>query len=241
MKTGNYRLESTTTYMLNLNHLTMKPGHFLTGTAHDIFEPGHYEELIANFPPFELATPGINTKGYVKFTLNDWFSPNTYWTFLENNKVWGAFADYVLGNEFKVYLIAALARNKIQLRREGWYTSFEFSFLPGLHGCIPPHVDNKAKAMAFVFSMVRDGEWQDEWDGGTQMLRQTTPGQQAFETTTTVPFRPNTCNVHLRKQGVSFHKVDCHGPEGSMRKTITLSVCKYEPHQGQDARGRVAP
>jgi len=85
-----------------------------------------------------------------------------------------------------------------------------------------------------VFSMVRPGEWDEAWGGGTDMLRATDPrrsynyvnrylGFDEVEVLHTFPFQPNQAVVFVK----TFNSLHCvrpmTGPEGAMRRTLTVN------------------
>src|SRR3546814_14145884 len=47
---------------------------------------------------------------------------------------------------------------------------FEFSSMPITGGSIRPHTDATSKLVTMVIPMLRDGEWQDDYGGGTSVV-----------------------------------------------------------------------
>jgi hypothetical protein len=113
---------------------------------------------------------------------------------------------------------------------------FEFSMLSANKGCIKPHTDSPQKLITLVLSVVRQGEWNPAFGGGTAVLRPKDLAQNynyvnkqlefgQTETITIFPFQPNQCVIFVKTFN-SLHAVYPMTGEHSdaMRKTITINI-----------------
>lgn len=112
---------------------------------------------------------------------------------------------------------------------------FEFSVLPGDGGHILPHTDAPQKLVTLVLSMLDEGEWREEWGGGTEVLRAADPGVAfnkmnrylAFdevERVRSLPFQPNQCVVFVKTFN-SLHAVSpVRGGSDVLRRTLTINI-----------------
>jgi hypothetical protein len=120
-------------------------------------------------------------------------------------------------------------------RRTGLTTRFEFSMLPADGGHIKPHTDAPQKHITLIFSMVKPGEWDPGYGGGTDMERpkditrnfNQVNEQLEFgemERIRTFPFQPDQCVIFVKTFN-SFHSVPpMTGPAGVMRRTLTINI-----------------
>jgi hypothetical protein len=120
-------------------------------------------------------------------------------------------------------------------RRTGLATRFEFSMLPADGGHIKPHTDAPQKYITLIFSMVRPGEWDQSYGGGTDMERPKDVTRSFnhrneqlefddVEKIRTFPFQPNQCVIFVKTFN-SLHGVPpMTGPAGVMRRTLTINI-----------------
>ena len=227
--------------VLNLSKLMMIREPFPYGEARDIFEPDVYDVLTRTFPLAALAGYGDESRNTYKlgpghkYSLSEHLDPDNYWRFINSCKPWGEFRDYLNSMAFRHELIDALARGGVMLALGGWYVTYEFSYLPGDKGYVPHHVDVPVKILAIVIPMMREGEWDPEWDGTTEYMQRTlgmtrweTPKGEHLTGFRLYPPRPNTCDLHINTLGLSWHQVRCRGPHYAIRKTLTVNLMKYK-------------
>jgi hypothetical protein len=112
---------------------------------------------------------------------------------------------------------------------------FEFSAMPADGGSILPHTDAPNKLVTLVISMCGRGEWDPSFRGGTAIVRPHDArkyfnvqnnylGFDDVETLATWEFEPNQCIVFVKTFN-SWHAVDpMPGPEGLLRKTLTINI-----------------
>ena len=117
--------------------------------------------------------------------------------------------------------------------------------MPADGGLILPHTDTPQKAVTLIFSMLRPGEWNPAFGGGTDVLKPKPAGLARIEriqaTTNKVPdysillsdfeiahtyeYLPNQCVIFI-KNVISWHSVGPMKGKGSslMRRTLTLNI-----------------
>ena len=113
---------------------------------------------------------------------------------------------------------------------------FEFSMLPAQGGFILPHTDSPQKIITLVVGILREGEWNSSFGGGTEVLRprDTTANFNyknkwlefdEVETLTTFDYEPNNCVVFIKTFN-SLHAVRPMTAQDPnlMRKTLTINI-----------------
>jgi hypothetical protein len=226
------------------------------------FQPDVYEELVDTWPAQELFA--FMPKLGKKYSLSELNEPANYHAFLERTPIWNAIYREIKSPAFVRSVLDLLQRYHINLgipadvevnstQKQGgspsaWTqkivqkdikalkTRFEFSMLPADGGHIKPHTDSPGKVITLVASMVRPGEWNAAWGGGTTVLRAKhvrdsfnfMNRQLDFEDTevlATYPFEPNQC-VTFVKTFNSLHAVSPLTGLGTdaMRKTLTINI-----------------
>jgi 2OG-Fe(II) oxygenase superfamily len=112
---------------------------------------------------------------------------------------------------------------------------FEFSMMSAQGGHILPHTDSPQKLITLVVSMVRPGEWDQTWGGGTDLMRPRDPSENfnlvnryltfdQVETIDTMTYEPNQCVIFVKTFN-SLHAVKpMTGPKNIMRKTLTVNI-----------------
>jgi hypothetical protein len=229
------------------------------GLAQNVFDPATYAEMVAHFPTTDdfVAT---HTLG-VKYSLSQANNRRAYLRFLRRHAVWRRFHVHVKSRAFIRDILAALRRHGVDL---GLYEQsfaermrqrvralkrgrlmphaprlrarFEFSAMPVTGGSIRPHTDDPAKIVTLVVPMVRAGEWQADWGGGTSVVwpsdatRSFNLGNRYLEfdevrTLKTFPFLPNQCIVFVKTPN-SWHMVGpMTGADPSvLRRTLTINI-----------------
>ena len=121
---------------------------------------------------------------------------------------------------------------------------FEFGAFPGGGGSQYPHTDAPRKVISLVLSMVKEGEWDPAWGGGTAVVKPKDPtknfnyvnkylGFDGVDVLEAFPFVPNGCVVFVKTYN-SWHAVmPINAPNDDViRKTVVVNV---------DLIGGVAP
>ena len=235
------------------------------GVAREFIEPDYYRRLVENFPPIEIFggffDPESNKKG-----LSELYAPTRYHQFLRETPVYRDFYTYIKSPEFIHDVLNCFEQNYIQLglseskitsstlplrgsafqkiekilsrlrRKKGLRARFEFSVLPGNGGNIRPHTDAPSKIITLVLSILKEGEWDLKWGGGTDVIkpndrRRTYNFQNNYfdfhecETLRTIEYVPNQCILFLK----TFNSLHCVHPirnnnANVYRKTLTINI-----------------
>lgn len=246
--------------MLSFNDLRFRYEPYPIGIAKRVFSESLYRELAGNFPPIELFKymPHLGKK----YSLSQLNHPDKYKQFISSHPRWKEFHSWIKSRSFTNDLIELLVKHGIDLGlidrpnrsilsrfnrglsnlRAGKIfeprlsTRFEFSMLPASGGVMLPHTDARQKLITLIFSMIKDGEWDQSFGGGTDVLRPKDPRKyfnemnnylsyEDVEVLTTMDFEPNQCVIFIKTFN-SWHGVKpMSGKDGSpMRKTLTLNI-----------------
>jgi hypothetical protein len=232
------------------------------GVIPSVVDPDLYEALIESYPPIDLFVP-LPEVGK-KYVLSEKFNGSAYRRFIAGCPVWREFREFVKSGRFveavdgclqqghvdvgiRAYRQSQPTRWKKLLRdlfvqhrlprvHPGLYTRFEFSMLPSDGGCVFPHTDSPGKLITLILSMVREGEWDPQWGGGTDVNRPRDATRsynelnrnvdfEDVEVLRTFEFRPNQCVIFVKTFN-SLHSVrhiSASGPH-RMRRTITVTI-----------------
>jgi hypothetical protein len=233
---------------------------FPMGLARPVFAPELYERLVDAFPAPEQVAP--RPEQGKKLSLSDGFvNVDEFRRFVSGHELWRDVYAELRSREFRVRLLERLRDAGIDLsllpeprslrqrygdlrdpvrrryvppRRPRLRGTMEFAMMPAAGGHIVPHTDAPEKVITLVFSMVRPGDWDPQWGGGTEMLRTKDPrhsynyvnrylGFDEVETLHTFPFEPNQAVLFVK----TFNSLHCvrpmTGPEGVMRRTLTVN------------------
>jgi hypothetical protein len=249
------------TSLLKFEQSTFRYEPFPIGVTRPVFEPDVYEELLDNWPAQELFA--FMPKLGKKYSLSELNEPGNYHQFIQDSPLWRTFHREIKSTEFVRSVLRLLARQHIELgisegvevnsQKRRWFAStnwaqkvlqkdvqalktrFEFSMLPADGGHIKPHTDSPGKIITLVLSMVRAGEWEASWGGGTTVLRAKEARQnfnylnrqlEFHETDVldTYEFEPNQCVVFIKTFN-SLHAVSpLTGSSDQMRKTLTINI-----------------
>jgi hypothetical protein len=224
------------------------------GIIRDIFEPSLYERLVDTFPPVEIFR-FMQTHGD-KWSLSELNNPDHYYRFLRANNDWRRVYDEVKSRDFIAHVLDVLARSKIDLglvpttngsalrrlrnkvlsrKSVDLRARFEFSMMSAAGGHILPHTDSPQKHITLVMAIVRPGEWDQSWGGGTDRMRPLDPsdnfnflnrylGFDQVETIGTMAYEPNQCVIFIKTFN-SLHAVrPMTGPSKIMRRTLTVNI-----------------
>jgi hypothetical protein len=242
---------------------------FPMGLIKPAIESSYYNELVETFPDISLfkEMPYLGSKQSRKWSLAEINNGDNYRKFLNATPAWKRFHDWVKSPDFLVQTIEFLNRNDVCLGylREDAYREpsflkklelavrkyqnghsipltarFEFSVLPADGGQLHPHTDSPWKVITLVVSMVRPGEWNPEFGGGTDVLRPKRPEQNFgwlngylefddCETLHTHEFEPNQALVFVKTFN-SWHCVQPIKGKGSelLRRTLTINIEKID-------------
>jgi hypothetical protein len=138
----------------------------------------------------------------------------------------------------KLGLLKRLRPRRLQQNLSRLSARFEFSMLPADGGFIRPHTDSPQKIITLVIGILRQGEWNPSFGGGTEVLRPKDPTNnfnfknsylefEDVETLTTFEYSPNNCVIFIKTFN-SLHAVrPMTAPDHNlMRKTLTINIEK---------------
>ena len=245
--------------MLNFDAIKFDYEPYPIGIARGALDPGFYQELIDTFPNDKTFV--LKEFNGVKYSLSKHNNKAGYFEHLKTNAAWGRFYDYIKSERFITDTMAMLKANNIDLgltnipfkermiRR--WKAlkkgspqphfprlraRFEFSSMPVTGGSIRPHTDHPSKVVTMVIPILREGEWNDDYGGGTSVVwpkERTRSYNQTnaymdfdeVECLRTYPFEPNQCLVFVKTYN-SWHAVwPMTGNDSSiLRRTLTINI-----------------
>jgi hypothetical protein len=225
--------------MFNLDNVSIRHQPFTVFYIRDLVWPPFYRELADTFPPLSLFRYR-ETLGN-KYLLTE-SEDHAYYDFIKSSQPWRQFYTEIKSPGFKEQILSFLRLRNIDLGiHDGELANhstvqFEFSALPTNGGSQRPHTDSPRKVVTLVLSLMKDGEWNQDWGGGTAICA---PRDETLrfnyannyldfddvEIVDTFPFVPNAC-VMFVKTSVSWHCVTpINLPHGSpMRKTVAISL-----------------
>jgi hypothetical protein len=235
------------------------------GVAQEFIEPEFYRRLVENFPPIELFDTFFDA-GSNKKALAELYRPDIYHRFIRETPVYLEFYKYIKSSEFIHDVLNCFERNFIRLnlfdskitsstlplagsmfhkietairrrrKKRGLRARFEFSALPSDGGNIRPHTDAPVKIITLVISILKPGDWNRAWKGGTEVLRPKDIRQNynfyntyfdfdECETLRTVEYLPNQGILFLK----TFNSLHCVAPiqnkgGDAYRKTLTINI-----------------
>jgi hypothetical protein len=252
---------SSSTSLMRLNDADFQYEPYPIGVTRPIFESELYDDLLNSWPSQELFA-FMPTLGK-KYSLSEVNEPANYHQYVQSSPLWREVHREIKSPEFVRSVLDLLARQHIDLgiphdvdvnpAKRRWFpasnwaqkllprdlralkTRFEFSMLPADGGHIKPHTDSPGKIITLVVSMVRPGEWDPQWGGGTTVLRARDASQSfnflnrqvdfdATEVLDVYEFEPNQCVLFIKTFN-SLHAVSpLTGPAEAMRKTLTVNI-----------------
>ena len=214
--------------MLNFDLLDLTYRPFPIGVIRPAMLEDVYAECLNRFPENDLFEY-IGEVGH-KWSLSEKNASKNYRQLVKNEPVWRSMYQWIKSPEFIESTFDALSVRHVDLgyetpslnrriqrrlkamwrgrgRRADRYSArFEFSMLPASGGCVFPHTDNPEKVITIVISMVGEGEWPQEYGGGTDVLQpkdekltfdhlnDRRPDFKDLEILQTYPFLPNQYN-----------------------------------------------
>ncbi len=245
--------------MLNFDAIKFDYEPYPIGMAKGALAPDLYRELIDTFPDDKLFV--LKEFNGVKYSLSKHNNKAAYFQHLSKNTAWGRFYDYIKSERFIEDTMAMLRSHNIDLgltnipfkeriiRR--WKalkkgspqphfpklrSRFEFSSMPVTGGSIRPHTDHPSKVVTMVIPILREGEWKDDYGGGTSIVwpkdrtrsYNFTNAYMDFDEVDcvrTFPFEPNQCLVFVKTYN-SWHAVwPMTGNDPTiLRRTLTINI-----------------
>jgi hypothetical protein len=257
--------DETGAAMMRMDRATFLYQPYPIGLIKGVFEPSFYDRLVQTFPVVDLFR-FMQYHGD-KWSLSEVNNRDRYFAFLSATPEWKRVYDYVKSAGFVRDVLAMLLRHKIDLglppapeaacsapglrarlrallggtEEPGLGARFEFSMMSAAGGHILPHTDSPQKVITLVMSMLGPGEWDQEWGGGTDLMRPKDPsdnfnfhnrylGFDQVETIDSMAYEPNQCVIFIKTFN-SLHAVrPMRGPSGVMRRTLTVNIESRAPN-----------
>ena len=221
--------------MMSLDRLEMRYDPFPIGHCDGILDADFHRRLLDSWPPSDLFLykPALGHK----YSLSEVNNPENYAAFVRGSRDWSMLHRLIKSPAFIDYVLESLLNHNIDLgfSAENLSARFEFSMLGGRGGSIKPHTDAPNKIVTLVIYMVREGEWDASYGGGTSILRPKDirrsfnhmNAQLDFsdvECLHTFPCSGNGCVLFIK----TFNSYHCvfpnNGPEHFIRKSLTINI-----------------
>jgi hypothetical protein len=227
--------------MFNWDNVSVRHEPFTVFYIRDLLRPPFYRELAETFPllsDFRYRETLGN-----KYLLTE-LEGEPYYDFVNACPPWQKFHAEIKSIDFREQVLSFLRSNTNEEMKDGasaesFTCRFEFSVLPTNGGSQRPHTDSPRKVVTLVLSLMKEGEWDPGWGGGTSIC---TPKDNALrsnfsnkyldfddvEVIDTLPFLPNA-GVMFVKTAVSWHCVKPinlpnDAPILPLRKTVAISL-----------------
>lgn len=222
-----------------------------------ILSDADYDTLTRAYPDVSLFDhkPALGDK----YSLSERNNRDNYLRFLESSPEWARVHGYIKSPQFVHDTLGFLKQRNVDLnlgdyavrmssrkmksslaarlaRRNELTARFEFSIMGGNGGHIRPHTDEPQKLVTLVISMIKPGEWNDAWGGGTQVCL---PKDKtlifnranryldfdAVDIVRSYDFKPNQCILFIKTYN-SWHQVaPINAPsDAALRKTLTINI-----------------
>jgi hypothetical protein len=217
---------------------------------------------VESFPPLDLFEEfeKFGAPGH-KFILSERRNTKTYTDFVRGHPVWSEFHRWIKSDEFIYGVLETLREHHVDLgfprmrTRTRWRRTmkaiwhlrpssapprlsarFDFSALPADGGHLAPHTDAESKIVTLVVSMVRAGEWNPAFGGGTDVNRPKSERHaynqgnlgasfEDMDVVETFAFVPNQAVIFVKTYN-SWHSVRPMTGVGSkdVRRTLTINI-----------------
>jgi hypothetical protein len=245
------------------DNLQLRYEPFPIGLVRPILDDVIYRDLVNHYPDIELfESHAAYGKAGNKYALTEKLNPKKYYQFIQSSPQWNEFHQWVTSDAFISETFSALKEKDIDLgyeftdrahqlkrrlkdlahgrlcpRQRALEARFEFSALPANGGMVVPHTDARRKLVTIVVSMMKDGEWKQEYGGGLDINKPKDPRLNfnltnrhadfdEMEVIDTFEFLPNQAVLFIKTFN-SWHSVrPMQGPDSSMalRKTLTINI-----------------
>jgi hypothetical protein len=222
--------------VLSFKHLKFDYQPYPIGFAKNVLPDVIYNQMIKTWPPInQFANIGDG-----KFGLSEGRNNVNYDNFINSNKIWSEFRQYIKSTKFINTVINILKDHYIDLSydiKHDLKSKFEFSSIPLKGGYLGPHTDHPAKIVTLVIQMPGES-WRDEFDCGTAVLKpkditmtfdylnKHRLGFDKVECIKKLPFIKNGCVMFVKTYN-SLHAVMPMNYETNlMRNSLTINIEK---------------
>lgn len=248
--------------MIHFENTTFDYEPYPLGLMRPTFDADVYTEMLANWPAVDMCRT-LGSGQQLKHYLNESKTRKQYLEFVASKPVWREFHAYVKSRKFIDQLLALLRENNLDLgyprprrpfvkrtrtalgdmlKRHKWpefprdiYTRFEFSMLPHQAGAVVPHTDDPKKISTMVLYMAEEGEWDQAWGGGLEVVMPKDPALRFNHTNRKLPYEamdilktydygPNQAIIFIKTHN-SWHQVSPIKGDGTgpLRRTLTIN------------------
>jgi len=249
----------------NYDHLHFLYEPFPIGMAKPLMDESTYQEFLDHFPALErfddykkIGRPGS------KHTLSEKENPRAFNDFIRSDPLWREFHRWIKSDAFVyeimdtlkqhhldlgykyvppaqrlLHLLTGVASGRLSPKAARLRARFEFSAMSAEGGHLNPHTDAPSKIVTLVISMMREGEWDPAFGGGTDVNR---PKDDSFrfnqlnrlarfedmEIVHTYEYSPNQAVIFVKTYN-SWHSVRpmTGPPTAPLRKTLTINIERF--------------
>lgn len=227
------------------------------GLVKNVLSADLYRRLVDAYPPKELFEfkPELGNK----YSLSEVNKPSNFHDYVAKTDAWREFHAFIKGRQFVPGMLDLLKQHHIDLGLNGYRivsgkrgrrasvlsrvrripeinARFEFSMMDAAGGYILPHTDSRNKLVTLVISMIRAGEWDPAWGGGTEIVWPVDEKRSFNWINRYMKFdevrvlkewtlSPNQCVLFIKTFN-SWHAVSpMRGPaDAPLRRTLTINV-----------------
>jgi len=250
---------------LDLDALKIRYRPYPIGIAQPAMADDVYRRCVESFPPLDLFDNYDKIlKPGKKYTLSEKENPKAFHKFIRSSPVWQDIHDEIKSDSFVYGILDVLrdkdidlgphylrpgrrvvkrakdlARGRLSPDAARLRARFEFSAMPADGGHLIPHTDAPTKIVTLIVSMMRPGEWDAAFGGGTD-VNEARDDRLAYNhmnrlatfedmnVVATYPYAANQVVIFIKTFN-SWHSVPPMKGHGStaLRKTLTINIERF--------------
>lgn len=250
---------------LDLDALKIRYRPYPIGIAQPAMADDVYRRCVESFPPLDLFDNYDKIlKPGKKYTLSEKENPKAFHNFIRSSPVWQDIYDEIKSDSFVYGILDVLrdkdidlgphylrpgrrvlkrakdlARGRLSPDAARLRARFEFSAMPADGGHLIPHTDAPTKIVTLIVSMMRPGEWDAAFGGGTD-VNEARDDRLAYNhmnrlatfedmnVVATYPYAANQVVIFIKTFN-SWHSVPPMKGHGStaLRKTLTINIERF--------------